>query len=53
MFLWNLISIVLVIIVLVEARSNDWQRPKFTSFATIAGLWFVGSITLFYLNQTA
>ena len=50
MFLWNLISIVLVIIVLLEARSNDWQRPKFTSFATIAGLWFLGSLGLYLIG---
>ena len=50
MFLWNLISIVLVIIVLVEVRSNDWQRPKFTSFATIAGLWFLGSLALYLIK---
>lgn len=46
MILWNLISIVLIILTLVEAYKNNWYRPKFNSIATVAGLWFITSTIL-------
>lgn len=50
MILWNLISIVLIILTLVEAYKNSWYRPKFNSIATIAVAWFIGSLALFLIG---
>jgi hypothetical protein len=46
----NLISIVLIILTLVEAYKKSWYRPKFNSIATIAVLWFLGSLGLFLIG---
>ena len=53
MLIWNLISVILVILTLLEAGRNSGRLPKFASWATVSLVWFIGSITLFYLNQTA
>lgn len=50
MILWNLISLILVIATLVEARKNDWRFPKFNSIATITFMWFIASLALHILN---
>lgn len=50
MILWNIISIVLIILTQREAYKNNWRWPKFNSIATIAALWFIGSFTLFLLD---
>lgn len=50
MILWNLISIVLIIATLVEAYRNNWYLPKFNSIATIAAMWFIGSLALFLIG---
>lgn len=50
MILWNIISIVLIIATLVEAYRNNWYRPKFNSIATIAAMWFIGSLALFLIG---
>lgn len=46
MLLWNLLAIVLIVLVLVEASRNNWRLPKLSSWATIAALWFFGSAAL-------
>jgi len=53
MLIWNLISVILVILTLLEAGRSSWSFPKFASWATVSLLWFIGSIVLFFLNKTA
>lgn len=43
MILWNIISIVLVVLTLREAAKNGWRFPRFNSFATITFMWFIAS----------
>lgn len=50
MILWNLISIVLIILTLTEAHRNNYAFPKFASWATVAFAWFIGSIVLFAVS---
>ena len=50
MILWNIISIVLIILTQREAYKNNWRWPKFNSIATIAVLWFLGSLGLFLIG---
>lgn len=50
MFLWNLISFLLVVIALVQAYHLNWSRPKFASWTTVAGVWFVGSLALWLVS---
>jgi len=47
---WNLISFLLVVFALIEAYQMNWARPKFVSWATIAGLWLVGSFALWLVS---
>jgi hypothetical protein len=47
---WNLISFMLVCIALIEAYQNNWNRPKLVSWATIAGLWLVGTFALWLVS---
>jgi len=47
---WNLISFLLVVISLIEAYQLNWARPKFVSWTTVAGLWFVGSFALWMVS---
>ena len=49
MLLWNLLAIVLIVLVLVEASRNNWGLPKLGSWATIAALWFFGSLALYFV----
>lgn len=49
MILWNIISIVLIVLTLREAAKNEWRMPKFSSIATIAALWFISSTILLVL----
>lgn len=51
MLLWNLISVILVIMTLLEANKKGWRFPKVTSWAFVSLLWFVGTLALFALNQ--
>lgn len=53
MLIWNLISVLLVIVTLMEADKNGWRFPKFASWAVVSLVWFVGSIILFFLNNNA
>ncbi len=52
MIAWNLITLFMVIGTLVEAYTNSWRFPKFNSFATIAGMWFIGSIILHLMSNS-
>ena len=50
MILWNLASLILIVLIIVEARNNEWQRPELASWATIGALWFVGSGLLWWIS---
>lgn len=52
MFAWNLISLIIVACAVVEAYQNNWRFPKFNSFATVAVLWFVGSLALYFATRS-
>lgn len=50
MYIWNCISLVLIIATLYQAESSGWKRPKLVSWATIAGLWFGGTFILYLVS---
>lgn len=52
MILWNIVAVILIVLVLVEAYRNDWRLPKFASWAIVGALWFAGSFAL-HLIQSA
>lgn len=43
---WTLIAFALIVVTLIEARQNGWKLPKLVSYATITGLYLVGSLAL-------
>lgn len=50
MLLWNCISFLVIFAALYQAENNGWKRPKLVSWATIAGLWFGGSLALYLVS---
>jgi hypothetical protein len=51
MILWTLITIFLVVMTLLEAEANDWGLPEYHSIATLAALWFIGSLALVLVSM--
>ncbi len=52
MILWNIVTIILAILVLIEAYRNDWGLPKFEGWATVGLLWLGGTIALSAIQST-
>lgn len=50
MILWNIFTLVLVVLVIIEAARNNWGLPKLGGWATVFVLWLVTSLILYGLK---